>query len=74
MSRRDIAHSGEYASMSPALFGISSEQATFALLIALGLFFLYLQLQRFARLARRDDQEPPDDTEEERDNRSDPQS
>ncbi len=53
--------------MDCALLGLTSEQVTFALVIALGLFFLCLQLQRFARLARRERDQPPDDSQEEPD-------
>lgn len=50
--------------MDWAVLGLASEQVTFALLIALGLFFLYLQLLRFARLGSQRRPEPPDKSED----------
>ena len=59
---------GEYPSMDLAVLGLTSEQATFAFIMALALFFLYLQLKRFARIgANKDTPRDPDESKGELD-------
>lgn len=57
--------------MNLALLGLTSEQVTFALIIALVLFFLYLQVQRFARIGRGENGPPgSDDARDESDDQN----
>lgn len=59
--------------MDLAVLGLTSEQATFAFIIALALFFLYLQLKRFARIgANADAPRGPDNSEGDSDGPEEP--